>query len=158
MVAVPVLTAVTTPLLTVATDVLEDIQVTFLSVALDGSIVALSVDVFPTVKVNVDLLSETPTTTTSEEVFPSPLLGVFCSSLLVVVCGFSFTGTSSFPKTPTPTIIPVIATTTDVAIIIQVLTLTLFRTVTILLKKPFKFIVIPYLRFSPSAYLLFCFV
>ena len=62
MVAVPGLIPLTVPLLTVATDVLELVQVTFLFVAVDGAIVALSVSLVPTVNDNVVLFNVTPVT------------------------------------------------------------------------------------------------
>ena len=62
MVAVPAFFAVTMPFETVATVVLEDDQVTFWFVALDGLTVAVKVSVLPTMRVAVDLLSVTPVT------------------------------------------------------------------------------------------------
>ena len=63
IVAVPLDTAVTLPLWsTVATDVLSEDQVTDLSLALLGEIVAVNVTVCPSLSVTEDLLSEIPVT------------------------------------------------------------------------------------------------
>jgi hypothetical protein len=59
MVAEPALTAVTTPLLTVATAVLLLLQVTFLLVAFSGNTVALRVKVSPAVSSNEVLFKDT---------------------------------------------------------------------------------------------------
>ena len=65
MVADPTLTAVTFPLpLTVTMSVEEDFQVTLLSVALFGAIVALKVSVSPSSRVRVVLLREISVTAT----------------------------------------------------------------------------------------------
>ena len=70
MVAVPAARAVTVPLDTVATDVLEDVQVTVLSVALSGSTVARRVSELPGARVNAVLsrvIEETGTVPGSAE-------------------------------------------------------------------------------------------
>jgi hypothetical protein len=65
MAAVPAPIAVTLPVLsTVATLVLELVQVTFLFVALEGAIVALSISELPTLKASALLDRETPVTGT----------------------------------------------------------------------------------------------
>lgn len=64
MVAVPSLTALTTPLFTVATLGLSLLHVTFLLVALFGSTVAISVPVPPSIRFNVLVFSDTPVTGT----------------------------------------------------------------------------------------------
>ena len=64
MVAVPAFTAVTTPPSTVAIEASLVAQVTVLSVALLGSIVATSVVVSPSMMVAVDLSREIPVTIT----------------------------------------------------------------------------------------------
>ena len=58
--AAPLFTAITTPLSTVATEGLKEVHVTLLSVASEGSTVAVSVDVSPTVIDNAVLFKETP--------------------------------------------------------------------------------------------------
>ena len=60
MVALPAPTAVTLPLLTVATLVFDDFQVTFLFVALEGDTVAARVELLPSFSERVVIFSETP--------------------------------------------------------------------------------------------------
>ena len=60
IVVVPAPTATTTPSFTVATDVLEEIQVTLLSVTLEGVNVVVRVELSPTIKLNEVVLRETP--------------------------------------------------------------------------------------------------
>ena len=62
IVVVPDFTALTVPLLTVATEVLELVHDTFLFVALDGETVAVSVSLSPSVRVSVLLFSFTDVT------------------------------------------------------------------------------------------------
>ena len=76
IVAVPALTAVTTPLLTVATLVFDDDHVTFLLVALFGNTVAVNVLVCPTVNVALLSLNETLVTGTVVD-DPPPLLALY---------------------------------------------------------------------------------
>ena len=64
IVAVPAAFAVTTPFDTVATLVFDEVQETFLFVALPGATVAVRVSVPPTVRVVAVLLSDTPVTAT----------------------------------------------------------------------------------------------
>ena len=61
----PDFTALTVPLLTVATEVLELVHITFLFVALDGETVAVSVSLSPAVRVSVLLFSLTDSTLTA---------------------------------------------------------------------------------------------
>jgi hypothetical protein len=65
MVALPAETALTTPLDTVATDVLLDFHVTFLLVASDGEMVGVSLVSEPVSKAIEVLSSDTPVTLTS---------------------------------------------------------------------------------------------
>jgi hypothetical protein len=62
MVALPAATAVTVPPDTVATEVALLLHVTFLFVALEGAMVAVSVSVLPTVRLVVVLFNVTPVT------------------------------------------------------------------------------------------------
>lgn len=86
MVAVPALTAVTFPeVLTVATDVFEDFQLTFLFVAVNGETVAVRVSDAPSVRVNVDLFRLTPVTETVAALTVTVQLAVFVPSSVVTV-------------------------------------------------------------------------
>jgi len=67
IVAVPAATAVTVPFCTVTTEVLLLFQDTFLLVALEGNIVAVNVEVFPTLRLKVVLSRLTEVTATVEE-------------------------------------------------------------------------------------------
>ena len=65
IVEVPDFIALTTPLFTVTTEVLELVHITFLFVALDGESVAVSVSLSPAVRVSVLLFSLTDSTLTT---------------------------------------------------------------------------------------------
>ena len=83
IVAVPALTAVTTPELdTVATDVLFDDHVTDLFDAFEGETVAVRVYVDPSVKVKDDLSKDTPVTGTTTV---TAQVAVFAPSLVITV-------------------------------------------------------------------------
>jgi hypothetical protein len=84
MVAVPALTAVTVPLLTVATPLLLLDHVTFLFVALLGATVATSVSLLPTVRLVDGLLSVTPVTATLAEVTVTVAVSLFVLSAWLV--------------------------------------------------------------------------
>ena len=87
MVAEPALTAFTTPAeVTVATFVLEDVQVTTLFVASDGAMVAFSVDVLPFAMLSVFALRETPVTgTVTVTLHVAVLLPSFVFAVIVAV-------------------------------------------------------------------------
>ena len=86
MVAVPAARAVTTPeLLTVATVVLLELQVTFLFVAVLGLTVAVKLSVPPTVNAALFLFSVTPVTGTVAAVTVTTQVAVLLPSTVVTV-------------------------------------------------------------------------
>ena len=91
--AVPLLTAVTTPLVTVAMAAFEDDHVTVLSVALGGVTVATSVYVPPIVKVNVVVFTEMPSVEMSAGAVVSVcVFPLFLFPSLSLLCGVSVDG------------------------------------------------------------------
>ena len=101
IVAVPAAFAVTNPLVdTVATLVLELVHVTVLLVALDGVIVAVNCDVFPTSKLSLVLFKLIPVTSTVFDDTFTVQVAVFPPAVAVIVV----------VPTPTATTAPLLST------------------------------------------------
>ena len=97
IVAVPAFTAVTLPLeSTVATDVFDELQLTVLSVALDGLTVAVSVTLSPSVRLRLLLSSVTPSTATVFAATVTEQVADFPPALAVIVAVPAFTAVT-FP-------------------------------------------------------------